>query len=80
MSPRMSQAQPKLDDLRIERAAKPASSNPLLMWIAAGVAVVILLAGAWWFARPKAIEVRTATAREVGGALLARQIGHCIFA
>jgi HlyD family secretion protein len=64
----MSPSQPKLDDLRIERTAKPDSPSRVLMWIVAGAVVAVSLVIAWWFTRPKATEVRTALAREAAAA------------
>jgi RND family efflux transporter MFP subunit len=62
----MSQPQPRLDDLRIERdPAGPGSGSKVLLWL---VAIVLLIAAAatlWWFSRPRALPVRTAVAREV---------------
>ncbi|HEX5219812.1 MAG TPA: efflux RND transporter periplasmic adaptor subunit [Verrucomicrobiae bacterium] len=55
---------PTLDDLRIKRPERPKSTP--IGWIA--VVVCVLGLGAvviWWLTRPKAIEVRTAVAREV---------------
>jgi len=64
----MSQPSPKLDDLRIERAAKPDSPSRVPVGIVTVVTLLLLLGAAWWFARPKAIDVRTAVAREAAGA------------
>jgi HlyD family secretion protein len=64
----MSAPRPSLDDLRIERgspAAAPRRTLPLVLAIAL---VLVLLAVGWWATRPKAVEVRTAVAREVTGA------------
>jgi RND family efflux transporter MFP subunit len=61
----MSQPAPKLDDLRIERSAKPDPSNRGAMWAIAVFLVVVAALVAWWFARPKPLAVRTAVAREV---------------
>jgi RND family efflux transporter MFP subunit len=63
----MSSPKPTLDDLRIERSAKPVSpirirTVGIVLFVLIGVAVVI-----WWLNRPKAIEVRTAVARAVSG-------------
>ena len=60
----MSTAQPRLDDLRIERSGKPASSRravPILIIVSALAIVAALL---WWRTRPKTPEVRTTVARE----------------
>ncbi len=61
----MDPQKPTLDDLRIKRSDAPKSNLPL--WpIAIGVCVLALVAVVvWWFLRPKAIEVRTAVAREI---------------
>ena len=56
-----------LDDLRIKRSDKP-ESNLRIRPVAIGVFVLVLAAGViWWLTRPKAIEVHTAIAREIGG-------------
>lgn len=61
----MNASSPKLDDLRIERAPLPAAGpRPgLFVLLAAGIILVAL--AAWWFLRPRAVEVRTVAAREV---------------
>ena len=64
----MSQPPPKLDDLRIERTAKPDSPNRAPLWIVAGAVIAGLLTTVWWFALPKPIEVRTVVARQVSAA------------
>jgi len=53
-----------LDALRIERGAETRPPRRALPAALVGAAVVVALAGAWWSARPKAVEVRTAAARE----------------
>ncbi len=62
---RMSAPQPRLEDLRIERREKTSSrpNAPLLAGVA--IALLIVAALAWWFTRPKPVEVRTAPAREL---------------
>src|SRR6478609_6844117 len=59
----MSSPKPTLDDLRIERNPKR-DSSPGIRW--AGIFVIVLIAAglAWYFTRPKALEVRTVLARE----------------
>jgi RND family efflux transporter MFP subunit len=54
-----------LDDLRIARSAKPEAPKRILpvILIVGALGVVVLIA--WWSLRPKAVAVRTATAREV---------------
>ena len=64
----MSPPQPSLDDLRIERGNKPAAPRRTLPLVLVAIAVLAVLAAAWWTTRPKALEVRTAAAREVTGA------------
>ncbi len=61
----MDSPKPTLDDLRIERSGKPKAHLPF--WpVAIGVCVLVLAAVVvWWLLRPKAIEVRTAIAREI---------------
>ena len=64
----MDPQKPTLDDLRIKRSDKT-ESNLRIRPVAIGIFVLVLAAGViWWLTRPKAIEVRTAVAREVGGA------------
>jgi RND family efflux transporter MFP subunit len=63
----MSPPKPTLDDLRIERSAKP--DKPVRVWpivisIVALAAVVVVV---WFLNRPKPIAVRTVLARETGG-------------
>jgi HlyD family secretion protein len=60
----MSQPAPRLDDLRIERVAKPESSR-VVSWIVAAVLIVIVALAIAWFMRPKPLAVRTVAAREV---------------
>src|SRR5450759_2782342 len=61
----MDPQKPALDDLRIKRSDKPESN--LRIWpVAIGVVVLALAAVViWWLTQPKAIEVRTAVAREI---------------
>jgi len=62
----MSQPQPRLDDLRIERDTRPDSRSRRLPWVV--VIAFLFAAGAavtWWFTRTRAIPVRTAVAREI---------------
>jgi RND family efflux transporter MFP subunit len=56
-----------LDDLRIERKAKP--DSPAQLWpVMLGVLALIGVAAAvWWLNRTKAVEVRTVMARDAGG-------------
>src|SRR5208283_1108710 len=64
----MDPQKPTLDDLRIKRSDKP-ESNLRIRPVAIGIFVLVLAAGViWWLTRPKAIEVHTAVARDVGGA------------
>jgi RND family efflux transporter MFP subunit len=63
----MSLTKPSLDELRIERKAKPESKSRPWLWV---IALLLLLgtgAAVFWFKRPAPIEVRTVIAREVGG-------------
>ncbi len=57
-----------LDDLRIER--KPKSNSRSGTWLAMViiVAVAVIAAAGRWFARPKALQVRTVLAREAASA------------
>ena len=63
----MSGSKPTLDDLRIERRSDTGSSARV--WLGAVIVLVLSLAGAgaWWWNKPKAIEVRTAPAMDAGG-------------
>lgn len=61
----MSTAQPRLDDLRIERNTPPASPPRTLSVVIAVVVLVVLSVALWWFLRPRPPEVRTIVAREV---------------
>ena len=63
----MSSPKPTLDDLRIERSARPESSSRF--WpVAIGVIALVLVVGwVWWLKRPKALEVRTVLVREATG-------------
>lgn len=66
----MSASSPKLDDLRIERAAVPAAGPRTGLLVLLTAAIILVALAAWWFLHPRAIEVRTVAAREVsaGGA------------
>ena len=71
----MSAPAPRLDDLRIERSDKPDSPRRLAPLAIFLFVLVVVAAALWWFKRPAAIEVRTATARELStdtGTRLAR--------
>ncbi|MSU58461.1 MAG: efflux RND transporter periplasmic adaptor subunit [Pedosphaera sp.] len=61
----MDQQKPTLDDLRIQRPDKPRSNSRFVPAAFAAVVLVLLAVLVWWFLRPKAIEVRTAVAREI---------------
>jgi HlyD family secretion protein len=62
----MSPPKPTLDDLRIERGAKP--DRPVRIWpiIISIAALVMVGVVVWWLNRPKPIAVRTVLARETG--------------
>ena len=62
----MDPQKPTLDDLRIKRSDKPAPNLPIRP-VVIGVIVILVVAVViiWWLMRPKAIEVRTAVAREI---------------
>jgi HlyD family secretion protein len=62
----MADAKPSLNDLRIER--KPEAAAGAGKWIVLLVLVVLAGCGAWFFLSPRAIEVRTVNAREMGSA------------
>jgi HlyD family secretion protein len=63
----MSQQQPRLDDLRIDRPTETTSRPRLVTWLVMFVLLTIAAFAVWWFMRPRLIEVRTVTAREVSG-------------
>jgi HlyD family secretion protein len=64
----MDQPKPALDDLRIKRSDLP-ESNSRIRPVAIGLVVLVLAALViWWLTRPKAIEIQTAVAREIGSA------------
>ena len=64
----MSSPKPTLDDLRIERSARPEPQSKTWL-VAAGVVVLVLVVAViWWLNRSKAVEVRTALARASGSA------------
>jgi HlyD family secretion protein len=64
----MSLPKARLDDLRIQRGAKPEPSSRV--WFVLGALLLVAAAGAafWWFNRPKAIQVRTVLARAAASA------------
>lgn len=61
----MSQPPPRLDDLRIKREARPASSRGGFPWLATIFVLLVAAALAWWFFRPQPLVVSTAAAREL---------------
>ena len=65
---RMSSPRPSLDDLRIERGAKPDRPRRILPGIAAVVVLAMVAVAAWWLTRSKPVLVRTAVAREMAAA------------
>ena len=61
----MSTPAPRLDDLRIERSSSTDSARKAVPVVIVILALAVVAAGvAWWVLRPKAIEVRTAAARD----------------
>jgi RND family efflux transporter MFP subunit len=64
----MSPPKPTLDDLRIERSAKPDKPFPIGPVVISVLALLIVAAVVWYLNRPKPIAVRTVLARETGGA------------
>ncbi|HOX58150.1 MAG TPA: efflux RND transporter periplasmic adaptor subunit [Candidatus Paceibacterota bacterium] len=70
----MSSPKPTLDDLRIERSARPESSSRL--WLLLAVVLVLALAAgaAFWLKRPGAIPVRTVQVREATGPGIERTV------
>ena len=64
----MTPPQPRLDELRIERSAPAASPWSPLRLVLIVVILLVLVAGGWLLARPKAIAVHVVMAREVARA------------
>jgi RND family efflux transporter MFP subunit len=66
----MSSSKPPLDELRIERSAGREPESKTWRAVAAAVVIVLILAlvAFVWRSRSGAVEVRTAAARETGGA------------
>jgi RND family efflux transporter MFP subunit len=62
----MSPPKPTLDDLRIERSAKPDKPFRIRPIIISILALIIVGLVVWWLNRPKPIAVRTVLARETG--------------
>jgi len=60
----MDSPKPTLDDLRIKRSNRPASTSHAGTIIAVVVILALIAIAVWWFMRPKTIEVKTAIARE----------------
>ena len=63
----MSPTKPSLDDLRIERKAKPESKTRPWLWAILLLLLLGTCAGFFWYNRPKTIEVKTVVAQEIGG-------------
>ena len=63
----MSPSKPSLDDLRIERKAKPESKSRPWLWAILLLLLLGVCAGFVWYKRPRTIEVKTAIAKEIGG-------------
>lgn len=62
----MGAPQPSLNDLRIERDARPAAPSSLGRWgLIAVLLLLAVLAVLWWLRRPPALTVATEVAREV---------------
>ncbi len=70
----MSQSQPRLDDLRIERSTKSEPGSRVLPWSIAIAVLLVALLAAWWFLRPRPLAVRTAITREVASASIDRTV------
>lgn len=64
----MSPPKPTLDDLRIERSAKPDRRFPIWTVVISILLLVSVAAVVWYLNRPKPIAVKTVLARESGGA------------
>ncbi len=70
----MSAAQPKLDDLRIERSSAPAAGSRTGLFLVLAVIIVLAAPAAWWLMRPKAIAVQTTVARAEAGSKAERTV------
>ena len=55
----MNQPKPSLEDLRIERKARPEGHPNLWVGVLFALVVVIAIGWVWWLRRPHALEVRT---------------------
>ena len=64
----MSSSPPRLDDLRIDRDRQPPAPSRSAAWIVIILLVLALAAAVWWFARTRALPVRTVIAREATSA------------
>src|SRR5207249_1136689 len=63
----MNPPKPSLDDLRIERKAKPDSRTRIWPVIITLVALGLVAGAVWFLTRTKTVEVRTVLARQMGG-------------
>jgi RND family efflux transporter MFP subunit len=71
----MSQPQPRLDDLRIERAGTSApAANRTVRLASLGLVVVTAAVIVWWKLPPGGVPVRLATAREIGSVATERTV------
>jgi RND family efflux transporter MFP subunit len=58
----MTSDKPSLEGLRIDRSEARESGGRRGLWMTLAVLVLVALAGAWWFTRPRPVRVRTAAA------------------
>jgi RND family efflux transporter MFP subunit len=63
----MTAEKPSLEGLRIDRSEAAAGGGRGRLWIALAIVVVAGIGAAWWFTRPRAVEVRTAVAQAQEG-------------
>ena len=60
----MSETKPSLDDLRIERSGHTEQNSRT--WLVAALCLILIAgAGAWYWLKPKAVQVKTVAAREI---------------
>ncbi len=64
----MASERPALEGLRIDRSAEAEGGGRARLWIALGAVLLVAIAAAWWFMRPRPVRVRAvAAASRTGG-------------